>query len=205
MKKALASLVLAGSIAMVGTAPAMAVDGYSGEDEQGQVQNQDGDFNVGEQFAFSGEGFLPNEQVNVQVEQTGGPQANGGGFSGGASLAVAAKITLPLAPQTFTTQADANGRFSIPVTVSEAGTYVLTATGVTSGHTVSATVTVKAASLANAGGGASLANSGGAAGLANTGADSGLVLWTLVGAGALAAGAASVVVVRRRAKSEAAA
>lgn len=70
------------------------------------------------------------------------------------------------------------------------------------------TVTV-AAALANTGGsiagttgGAPLANTGG---LANTGADSGLVLWTLVGAGALAAGATSVVVVRRRAKADAAA
>ncbi|CCQ45011.1 LPXTG-motif cell wall anchor domain protein [Pseudarthrobacter siccitolerans] len=63
-----------------------------------------------------------------------------------------------------------------------------------------------AVSLANTGGnagGAPLANTG--SGLANTGADSGLVLWTLVGAGALAAGATSVVVVRRRAKAEVAA
>jgi LPXTG-motif cell wall-anchored protein len=36
--------------------------------------------------------------------------------------------------------------------------------------------------------------------LANTGADSSLILWSLVGAGALAAGTASVVVARRRAK-----
>ncbi|WP_374102477.1 LPXTG cell wall anchor domain-containing protein [Arthrobacter sp. ISL-65] len=70
------------------------------------------------------------------------------------------------------------------------------------------TVTVEGAATGAgtvAGGtGTDLSNTGGA-GLANTGADSSLVLWSLVGGGALVAGAASVVVVRRRANAEAAA
>ena len=139
---------------------------------------------------------------------TPAPQAIGGSFSGGASLAVPAKINLPLAPQTYTATADANGNVRFPLSLSEAGTYTLTATGQTSGKTVTSSVTVDptwrcpGSGLANTGG-APLANTG--AGLANTGADASLVLWSLVGAGALAAGATSVVVVRRRAKAEAAA
>ncbi|XAS66659.1 LPXTG cell wall anchor domain-containing protein [Micrococcaceae bacterium Sec5.7] len=196
MKKSLAAIALAGSIALVGAVPAIATTYPApGSDEQGQVD--DGNIQEGEQFNFSGGGFDPNEPINVEVEQTGGPQAIGGSFSGVASLAVAAKISLPLAPQTFATRANGSGTFSLPLTINEAGTYRLTATGVNSGHTVTATVTVKAATGTAAG-------SGTGAGLANTGADSSLVLWSLVGGGALAAGVASVVVVRRRAKADAA-
>jgi len=108
--------------------------------------------------------------------------------------------------QELSTTADAKGAFELPIAINEAGTYSLTATGETSGVVVGPVTVTVAASLANTGGNAAgsapLANTGG---LANTGADSGLILWTLVGAGALAAGATSVVVVRRRAKAEAAA
>ncbi|MGO4186363.1 LPXTG cell wall anchor domain-containing protein [Pseudarthrobacter sp. TAF60_1] len=201
MKKALAALVLAGSIVLVGTAPAIADhqgDAYTGhgENEQGNVDN--GDVQEGEQFNFSGDGFEPGEQVDVQVEQINGPQANGAGFANGASMGVATKITVQLAPQSFTATADAKGHFSIPLTISEAGTYRLTATGVRSGHTVTAIVTVKAAKVS-----AASTSVNGTGGLAETGADASLALWGLVGAGALAAGAASVVVVRRRAKADA--
>lgn len=195
MKKALAALTLAGSLALVGAVPAMATTYPApGQNEQGQVSN--GNVDEGQQFNFSGQGFDANERINVQVQQTGGPQASGVGFSGVGTMAVSAKVDVALATQTFTATADASGRFSIPLTINSAGTYLLTATGVTSGHKVTATVTVKAALVANASSGSALAT---------TGADSGLILWTLVGAGALAAGAASVVVVRRRAKNEVAA
>jgi LPXTG-motif cell wall-anchored protein len=114
-------------------------------------------------------------------------------------MAVPAKINLPLAPQTFATTADANGNIAFPVSISEAGTYTLTATGA-SGHTVTSSVTVAGAAV-----GTGVSTSGTAAELADTGANSSMLLWSLVGAGALAAGATSVVVVRRRAKAEAAA
>jgi LPXTG-motif cell wall-anchored protein len=136
------------------------------------------------------------------VTLTRAPQAIGGAFSGGASMAVPAKINLPLAPQTFATTADANGNFAFPVTISEAGTYTLTATGLTSGNTVTASVTVVGATVGTSAG---VSTSGSASELADTGANSSMLLWSLVGAGALAAGATSVVVVRRRAKAEAAA
>ena len=203
MKKSLAAIALAGSIALIGAAPSMAAT-YPAP--PADVAVSDGTVAPGEVFTFTGTGFLAGEAITITITITAAPQAIGGSFSGGASLAVPAKISLPLAPQTLSTTADANGNFAVPLTLSEAGTYTLTATGQTSGKVSSASVTVAGAAvgsgLANTGG-TPLANTG--TGLANTGADASLVLWSLVGAGALAAGATSVVVVRRRAKAEAAA
>jgi LPXTG-motif cell wall-anchored protein len=208
MKKSLAALALAGSVALIGAVPALAAD-YPAP-VTGQVS--DGTVAPGEPVIFSSVdgGFTPGESIQVTATLTGTPQAIGGSFSGGASMAVPAKITLPLAPLTFTTTANASGNFAIPLNLPADGIYTLTATGLTSHKTVTATVTVDAAA---AGTGTGLANTGGTAGgtatsgtaLANTGADTSLVLWSLVGAGALAAGVTSVVVVRRRAKADAAA
>lgn len=198
MKKTLAALALAGSIALIGSAPAMATT-YPAPGPSAGVS--DANVAPGEQFVFSGGGMLANESVTVTVELVAGPQALGANAAAG-SLSVASKINVVLAPQTFSTTANAQGAFSLPINITEAGTYAISARGNVSGNTVGPVTVKVAAALANAGG-APLANSG--AGLANTGADSGLVLWTIVGAGALAAGAASVVVVRRRAKNEIAA
>jgi LPXTG-motif cell wall-anchored protein len=197
MKKSLAAIALAGSIAFVGAVPAMANTPYPAPTTSGTVS--DGTVAPGETFTFSGSGFVPGETITVTVTLTRAPQAIGGGFAGGASMAVPAKINLPLAPQTFATTADANGNFAFPVSIGEAGTYTLTAAGA-SGHTVTSSVTVAGAAV-----GTGVSTSGTAAELADTGANSSMLLWSLVGAGALAAGATSVVVVRRRAKAEAAA
>ncbi|TDT85952.1 LPXTG-motif cell wall-anchored protein [Arthrobacter sp. AG258] len=202
MKKTLAALALAGSIALIGSAPAMAAT-YPALPPQAAVS--DGTVGPGETFVFRGQGFLAGEGLTITVTPGQAPASNGAGL--GRSVAV--KIPVFQAPQTLSATADAQGAFSLPISISEAGTYSLTATGNTSGVTVGPVTVTVAASLANTGGaaagangGAPLANTGG---LANTGADSGLILWTLVGAGALAAGATSVVVVRRRAKAEVAA
>ncbi|QNE15593.1 LPXTG cell wall anchor domain-containing protein [Pseudarthrobacter sp. NBSH8] len=203
MKKILAALALAGSIALIGSAPAMATT-YPALPPQAAVS--DGTVGPGEQFVFRGQGMFAGESLTITVTP-GNPPAAGGATIGATS--VSAKIPVFLAPQTFAATADAQGAFAFPLTIATSGTYSITATGNTSGITVGPVTVVvdpsfasNGAALANTGGGAALANTGG---LANTGADSGLILWTLVGAGALAAGAASVVVVRRRAKTEAAA
>lgn len=194
MKKTLAALALAGSIAFVGASPAMANLGYSPTAPAATVS--DGTVAPGEQFVFSGSGMLPNETVTVSVTAVDQAAPAAG------SQAVATKINVFLAPQTFSATANARGEFSLPLSISTAGTYSILATGNVSGTTVGP-VTVKVDStFAAAGSGASLSSgSTNTGGLAATGADSGLVLWTLVGAGALAAGATSVVVVRRRAKT----
>lgn len=179
----------------------MAQTPYPAAPSQGTVS--DGTVAPGATFTFSGTGFLAGETISITVTLTRAPQAIGGGFSGGgASMAAPVKINLPMAPQTFSTTADANGNFAFPMNISDAGTYSLTATGQTSGHTATASITVAGAAV---GTGTGLANTGGGTALANTGADASLVLWSLVGAGALAAGVTSVVVVRRRAKAEVAA
>ena len=198
MKKSIAALALAGSIALIGAVPAMAATPYPAPPAGGTVS--DGTVAPGETFTFSGSGFLAGESITITVTLTRSPQAIGGGLSGGASMAVPAKINLPLAPQSFGTTADARGNFAFPISISEAGTYSVAAVGNTSGKTAGpVTVTVSGAAV-----GAGLANTGNSTALANTGADSSLLLWSLVGGGALAAGITSVVVVRRRATADAA-
>jgi LPXTG-motif cell wall-anchored protein len=198
MKKTLAALALAGSIALIGSAPAMAAT-YPPLPPQAAVS--DGTVGPGESFVFRGQGFLAGETLTITVTPGNPPAASGANIAGGTSFS--AKIPVFLAPQSFSATADAQGAVAFPLSLSTAGTYSITATGNTSGVTVGPVTVVVDPSFASSG--APLATTGGGAGLANTGADSGLVLWTIVGAGALAAGAASVVVVRRRAKTEAAA
>lgn len=186
MKKTLAALALAGSIAFIGS-PAMAGE-YPPLPPAATVS--DATVVPGEEFIFTAQGFIPGETVTVTVELVASGSANTGG------TAVSTKIPVFQAPTTLTATADAEGKISVPLTLNEVGTYAITATGNESGVVVGPVYVTVVAAVANAG-----TNTGGAA-LANTGADSGLVLWTLVGAGALAAGATSVVVVRRRAKAE---
>lgn len=202
MKKTFAALALAGSIALIGAAPALAAE-YPASEPAASVD--DAAVAPGEQLIFSGGGMAPNEPVDVTVTLVDSAAPAAG------TQSVGSKINVFLAPETFATTAKADGTFSLPLSFSDSGTYSITATGRISKTTVGP-VSVKVdpafaeagSGLANTGG-APLANTGGGAALANTGADSGLILWTLVGAGALAAGAASVVVVRRRAKTAAAA
>ena len=199
MKKSLAALTLAGSIALVGAVPAVATN-YPAPNSS--VAVSDASVAPGEAFTFSGTGFTPGEGITITVTPTGTPAASGGSVSAG-SLSISGRI--PLAPSTLGAVADANGAFAAPVAIDTPGAYALTATGNTSGHTVGpVTVVVGGTALSNTGGntgtGTGLANTGGVP-LANTGADSSLILWSLVGAGALAAGTASVVVARRRAKN----
>lgn len=210
MKKALAALALAGTIALIGSSPAMAAR-YPAIPPQAAVS--DGTVGPGEQFIFSGQGPFRGERLTIRVTPGNAPAASGANIAGARSFAN--KINVFIEAQTLSTQADSEGKFSVPVTLNEEGAYLLTATSDVSGYTVGPVRVVVAAGFAN--GGASNSNAGGNNGtpasaslsnsgssLANTGADSGLVLWTLVGAGALAAGATSVVVVRRRANVEAA-
>ncbi|MDP9694950.1 UNVERIFIED_ORG: LPXTG-motif cell wall-anchored protein [Arthrobacter globiformis] len=204
MKKSIAALALAGTIALTSAVPAMAVNSNNYPATPANAAVSEGVVGPGEAFTFSGRGFLAGEPLIIRVTPGARPASTGASIAGGASRSVPSKISVLLAAQEFSTTADANGAFAFPLTVSEPGVYTLTATGVTSGRVATQTITVEgaAADLSNSG-----ANTGASAGagLANTGADSSLVLWSLVGGGALVAGAASVVVVRRRANAEASA
>lgn len=197
MKKTFAALALAGSIALIGSAPAMAAT-YPALPPQAAVS--DGVVGPGETFVFRGQGFRAGERLIIRVTPGQAPASNGAGVG---NRTVATRINVVTEAQELSATADAQGKFSLPVAINEPGTYSLTAEGVDSGVVVGpVTVRVVPAVLVANDNAAAHANPN--SGLANTGADSGLVLWTLVGAGALAAGATSVVVVRRRAKAEAA-
>ena len=193
MKKTLAAITLAGTISLIGAVPAMAT--YPAPPANSAVS--DGTVGPGEQFVFRGKGFKAGEGLTISVTPGGRPASTGASVAG-RGMTVTGKITLPLAPQTFTTGADANGAFSYPLSINETGVYTLTATGAESGISVSSSVTVQGAAV-----GTSLADTGNGSALADTGADSNLMIWSLVGAGALAAGVTSVVVVRRRAQADA--
>lgn len=198
MKKSIAALALAGTIALTGTAPAVAAN-YPAPPANAAVS--DGVVGPGEAFTFSARGFFAGEPLIIRVTPGAAPASTGASIANG-SRTVPVKINVVLAAQELRATADSAGAVALPLTINEPGTYTITATGVNSGVT-SDPVTVTVAGAA----GADLANTGGStgAGLANTGADSSLVLWSLVGGGALVAGAASVVVVRRRANAEASA
>lgn len=187
MKKALAAVALAGAIALLGAAPSVAAN-YPPLPPQAAVS--DGTVGPGEEFVFSGQGFLAGEPLTITVTPGAAPAATGASIAGG-SQTVSGKITLPMATQTFSAVADAQGRFSITLRIDAPGTYALRATGNTSGITVGpvfVTVVAPAAPLANTGG----------VPLADTGTDASLLLWGAAGIGALGLGAGAVIVTRRR-------
>lgn len=174
LKKTLAVIALAGSIGLMGAVPAMA---YPADTPPSVTLP--GSLTVGQTFVFAGAGFVPGETVTVTVRQGRGNGAIAG---------------------TYTVTADRNGAFSLSLSIAKSGAFTVTATGA-SGETASKSVQV--GPVKGNTNGVALASTGGTS-LANTGASPDLILWSLVGAGALAAGTASVVVVRRRAKADAA-
>jgi LPXTG-motif cell wall-anchored protein len=210
LKKTIATIALAGVIGLTSAMPVMAsAPLYPGKADICAVVSKSRAA-VAETFRFfavpdnnpgvPGTCFRPGEAITITAERNGNAQAAGSGSAGGATSGVPAGVIAPFAPVTSTTTADANGEFSVNMALNEVGRYTLTASGVSGTYSTNIVVVPAAAATG-------LANSGGGAGapLANTGVDSNLVLWSLVGAGALAVGATSVVVVRRRAKAESAA
>ncbi|BCW20202.1 hypothetical protein NtRootA9_29100 [Arthrobacter sp. NtRootA9] len=189
MKKTIAAIALAGSIALMGSAPAFAAT-YPPLPPQAAVS--DGVVGPGETFVFRGQGFLAGESLTIRVTPGNPPAASGANIAG--SRAVAARIGVVTEAQTLKATADAQGAFSLPITINEPGTYSLTATGDVSGVTVGPVTVTVGASLAGTGG-APLANTG--SGLANTGADASLLIWGAAGVGALGLGAAGVIIARR--------
>jgi hypothetical protein len=74
MKKTLAALALAGSIALIGSAPAMAAT-YPALPPQAAVS--DGTVGPGETFVFRGQGFLAGETLTITVTPGNPPAASG--------------------------------------------------------------------------------------------------------------------------------
>ncbi|MDQ6739929.1 MAG: LPXTG cell wall anchor domain-containing protein [Actinomycetota bacterium] len=153
---------------------------------------------AGSTIVFTASGFTPGETVTITVTFNS-PVAGGivGGHGGGmsASVPMIVKAAVP-APQSLS--ANASGTVTASVTLTDPGTYTITAKGATSGVSVSQVVKVTSAAVA-----VSPANNASGSDLASTGVDGSVVVWSLIGAGALAAGAGTVVVSRRRSRKRA--
>ena len=132
MKKTASALVLAGSLAFFGAGAANAVDNYPAPAPAGV---SDPTVAPGATVTFSGSGFNPGEAVSVTVDYSNTPVVvPGAGVNG---LIILAEVI-----NSFTTSADASGNFTTNVTLGEAGTYTLTATGLESGRVSTAVVSV---------------------------------------------------------------
>lgn len=186
MKKPLAALVLAGVLTLsVGSAvqaapyPSPATATVSAAT-----------VTAGAAVVFSGTGFTPGESITITITFNGPTAAPAVGSGGGVSMAVPGVV--PAAPETLKATAAADGSFSSTISLTQAGTYTLTATGDESGVSVSQIVKV-VAPVAAAG-----QTSAGTGGLAETGVELDALLWSLAGVTAVAAGAGTVIVSRRR-------
>ncbi|MDK1360181.1 peptidase [Arthrobacter sp. zg-Y1219] len=162
MKKTASALVLAGSLAFFGAGAANAVDRYPAPAPGGV---SDATVAPGATVTFGGSGFTPGEAVRVDVDYSNTPVVvPGTGVNG--------VIILAEVINSFTTTADAQGVYSTPVTLGEAGTYTLTGTGLTSGKTITSTVSVDPA-FANDGSGAGDGGSGDGSGAGDGGSGDG--------------------------------
>ncbi|WP_091467701.1 hypothetical protein [Paenarthrobacter nitroguajacolicus] len=191
MKKTITTLMVAGTIMFAGIAPAVASTYPAPGNEQGTVS--DGTIDRGETITFSASGYLPGETVNITFEKRGGPQGS--------------------APANFSVIANGDGAITKSVTFEDAGSFMITAVGSESGVTRSARVAVNNGNHGRGnngngkGGGnhdsdfvavSSVTDARAAVGPEKLATDPGLIVWGLAGAGVLAAGAASVVIARRR-------
>ncbi|MFQ4147861.1 LPXTG cell wall anchor domain-containing protein [Arthrobacter sp. LAPM80] len=206
MKKTLAGIALAGILTMsAGTMAAQAApsDPYPAGAPASTVST--GTLTPGEALDFNGSGFIPGESIDITIVQTSTVAGGALGSMGGGISASVPIIIKPASTHNHTVTADANGAFATSISMDQTGTYTLAATGRTSGVTVSQVVKVVTSNGAGAGGNGSNAGSnngnnaaGSNDGLASTGLDASVLVWSLVGVGALGAGVGTVVVSRRR-------
>lgn len=191
LKKTLATIALAATLTSVGAGVAHANEGYPAPAPPSTVSQ--GSIEAGKSVTFTGSGFTPGEEVVITAEAAPSLSVQVG------SRAVASRVAL--APVQLSTVADAAGKFSIEVQLSEAGTFTLTAKGLTSGVTVSNTVVVQAPAASVASDSSQPSQSSPQGQLPYMGADPALLLWGVVGAGAVAAGTVSILLVKRGEKA----
>lgn len=192
MKKTPSTLVLAGLLTFSGAGAANAVESYP-PPAPGGVSNAT--VTPGASITFSGTGFEAAEAISIAVEYYNDPVVVPG--TGLNSLIIMAQPV-----NSFTTTATASGEFSTGVSLGEAGTYALTATGLTSGHAVTAAVSVDPAftddAATESGAGGESSEDTGGIDLASTGAESAMLLWGAAGILALGGGVTTVAIARRK-------
>lgn len=200
MKKAVSALALTASLVFLGAAGAQANHDtdYPSSPVTGTVS--DGTVTPGETFTFSGTGYNAGEPIELEVSRDGAEPSAAGAAGGGRSAASPAGIIVPLETVFSTTiTADAAGSFSYPLKLEQEGVYTLTATGLQSGHVVTAQVVVHA----EAGGVVAADGPGATIGAtpANTGLNSGMLIWGATGLGAVVLGTGMVATTKRRARA----
>lgn len=222
MKKTLTTLAIAGSLTFFGASAAQATyiddEIIPGEETNVSIGDNDGVVNVGDTFIFSGANFAPFETVNITIvllnEPTAAGTAGSAGIGGGFGAGVTGLIVPTTVIDTPSTEADADGNWSIAITLDTPGEYELTAVGEESGEEQSARVTVTEPTTVGAGGTGTLPDGSGTGSaadddtnqeavangdrLADTGLESGAILWGAAGVLALGAGATAVIVSRRK-------
>ncbi|TLM74485.1 peptidase [Pseudarthrobacter sp. NamB4] len=200
MKKTVSALALAGSLAFLGAAGAQANHDtdYPSEPVTGTVS--DGTVGADEAFIFSGNGFLAGEPIEMEVSLDGAEPAAAGTAAGPSAASPVGLIVPMRLVASATTTADAAGNFSYPFSFDQDGLYTLEATGLQSGHVVTAQVVVQSAAVGviEAEGPSARGRADGF--LPTTGLSVGMLVWGAAGIGALVVGAGTVVVARRRAR-----
>lgn len=193
-------LLIATATALLITPAAAHAEPYPAEPPASSVS--DGEVADGGFVTFAGKGYLPFEQISIEISYNGSDSTASlkAGSPGGLVLAA-----LP-ERRAITVRADADGTFSIRLKLTEVGDVVLVATGLTSGVTVTQNVTVVESSGGDGNGdngdsgddGDNNAD-GGSGDLPTTGSDGSVLTYTLYGGfGAILLGAGAIWLARSR-------
>jgi LPXTG-motif cell wall-anchored protein len=212
-------LGLAGSALLALPAAAVPGDPYGPQPSGGGLSVSDSNATVGETITVAGSGFAPNSDVTISstvVNQGFGQVSADAAAAPLRALAPAGRAAVPVQRlaaatctlgQTCTVTADANGNFTASILLTQAGTVVITATGVDpAGNQRVLTATIFVAGGAGAGGagtggtgtggGSAGSVGGGDVGLPNTGSD--LKTPVLLGSVLVLLGGGAAVLGRRR-------
>ena len=184
-------LLIATATALI-LAPAAAAQAEPYPAEPPASSVSDGEVSDGGFVVFSGEGFLPFEEISIVIDYDGSDStASLNGSPGGFVLAA-----LP-ERRAINVTADAQGSFSVRLRLTEVGDVTLVATGLTSGVTVAQNVTVVAAADDGDSGDDTNADGGGT--LPTTGSDGSVLTYSLYGGlGAILIGAGAIYLARTR-------
>jgi hypothetical protein len=185
-------LLIATATALI-LAPAAAAQAEPYPAEPPASSVSDGEVSDGSFVIFSGKGFLPSEQISIEISYNGDDSTASLTDSPGGFVLAA----LP-ERRAITVRATAEGTFSVRLRLTEVGSVTLIATGLQSGVTVTENVTVVAAADGDGDDGDNNAD-GGNGNLPTTGSDGSVLAYTLYGGfGAILIGAGVIWLARSR-------
>jgi hypothetical protein len=188
------SLLIATATTLLIAPGAAHAEPYPAEPPASEIS--EGTVSDGGAVTFTGEGFLPGETIAITIRYEGSDST--AAHDGSAGRFVPAVATLQRRAAMNVT-ASAEGTFSVQLTLTQVGTATLTATGLTSGVTVTQPVEVVADEDGDSGDDSDDTSAGGGSTLPTTGPSGrGLALGIYVGLGAIVAGAGVLWLTRAR-------